>query len=62
LGKPAAVLMSLCPTCKALVIDPVAYLRGVLDRVSSRPRSRIAELLPDRWQSPRRAAEASATN
>ena len=42
--------MSLCTTCKELGINPFAYLRDVLDRVSTHPNSRIAELLPDRWK------------
>jgi transposase len=49
-GKTAATLMSLCATCKSLHIDPFAYLRDVLDRVSTHPNNRIEELLPDRWQ------------
>jgi hypothetical protein len=49
-GKTAAVLMSLCTTCKAWNIDPFAYLRDVLDRVSTHPNRRIDELLPDRWK------------
>jgi transposase len=48
-GKTAATLMSLCTTCKDLGIDPLAYLRDVLDRVSTHPQNRIEELLPDRW-------------
>jgi transposase len=42
--------MSLCTTCKAWDIDPFAYLRDVLERVSTHPHSRIEELLPDRWK------------
>jgi transposase len=49
-GKTAATLMSLCTTCKGLGVDPFAYLRDVLDRVSTHPNSRIEELLPDRWK------------
>jgi transposase len=49
-GKTAATLISLCTTCKDLGIDPFAYLRDVLDRVSTHPNSRIEELLPDRWK------------
>jgi len=49
-GKTAAVLMSVCATCKALGADPFAYLRDVLDRVSTHPHSRLEELLPDRWK------------
>jgi transposase len=48
-GQTAAVLMSLCTTCKNLGIDPQAYLRDVLDRISTHPARRIEELLPDRW-------------
>ena len=36
-GKTAATLMSLCTTCKDLGVDPFAYLRDVLDRVSTHP-------------------------
>ena len=49
-GKTAAILMSLCATCKRLGIDPLAYLRDVLERISTHPASRIAELLPDQWR------------
>jgi transposase len=54
-GETAAVLMSLCTTCKDLGIDPQAYLRDVLDRISTHPARRIEELLPDRWQALRQA-------
>jgi transposase len=54
-GETAAVLMSLCTTCKDLKIDPQAYLRDVLDRISTHPARRIEELLPDRWQALRQA-------
>lgn len=57
-GKTAAVLMSLCTTCKELGIDPFAYLRDVLARVSTHPHSRIDELLPDRWK-PAETAESA---
>ena len=48
-GKTAAVLMSVCASCKAWNVEPFAYLRDVLDRVSTHLNSRIEELLPDRW-------------
>ena len=54
-GKTAATLMSLCTTCKDLGVEPFAYLRDVLDRVSTHPNSRIADLLPDRWVKPESA-------
>ena len=49
-GQTAAVLMSLCTTCKHLGIDPQASLRDVLERISTHPARRIEEWLPDRWQ------------
>ena len=58
-GETAAVLMSLCTTCKDLGVDPQAYLRDVLDRVSTHPARRIEELLPDRWKALRQAGDAA---
>jgi transposase len=58
-GRTAATLLSLCTTCKGLGIDPQAYLRDVLERVSTHPASRIEELLPDRWRELRRADDAA---
>jgi transposase len=58
-GQTAAVLMSLCTTCKDLGIDPQAYLRDVLDRISTHPARRIEELLPDQWQALRQAGETT---
>jgi transposase len=58
-GQTAAILMSLCTTCKDLGIDPQAYLRDVLDRISTHPAKRIDELLPDRWPELRRADDAT---
>jgi transposase len=58
-GETAAVLMSLCTTCKNHKIDPQAYLRDVLDRISTHPARRIEELLPDRWQARRQAGETA---
>ena len=57
-GQTAAVLMSRCTTCKDLGIDPQAYLRDLLDRISTHPAKRIDELLPDRWQELRQAGAA----
>jgi len=58
-ARTAAVLMSVCTTCKELEIDPQAYLRDVLERVSTHPASRIEELLPDRWKELRQAGDAA---
>jgi len=58
-GQTAAVPMSLCTTCKYLGINPQAYLRDVLDRISTHRARRTEELLPDRWQALRQAADAT---
>jgi transposase len=49
-GRTAAVLSSLIATSKRLGLDPFAYLRDVFARLSSHPKSRLAELLPDQWK------------
>ena len=49
-GRTAAILFSLASSCKGLEINPFAYLRDMLDRVSTHPSSRIDELFPDRWK------------
>ena len=51
--RTAAVLISLVQSCQALGVEPFAYLRDVLDRVSTHPASRIADLLPDAWKAAR---------
>ncbi len=58
-GATAAILFSLTETCKGLGVEPWAYLRDVLDRVSTHPASRIEELLPDRWEAIRRGREGA---
>ena len=49
-GRTAAVLMTVLQSCRAFKVEPWAYLKDVLDRVSTHPASRIAELLPDAWK------------
>jgi transposase len=48
-GDTAAVLFSFTVTCRNLRIDPYAYLRDVLERISAHPSTQLADLLPDRW-------------
>jgi transposase len=50
-GKRAAAVMSLIHSAKLNGLDPYAYMRDVLERLPTQPASRIAELLPHRWQS-----------
>jgi len=44
-------IYSLIANCKLCEIDPFAYLREVLDRVSAHPASRMAELTPSSLKS-----------
>jgi|GEM_PF-2975621 len=41
--------MSLVQSCRALDVEPLTYLRDVLDRVITDQASRIAEHLLDAW-------------
>jgi transposase len=59
-AKRAAILLSLVNTCKNLGMDPFAYLRDVIDRISAHPRSRVCELTPRQWLKARLTATASA--
>jgi transposase len=49
-GHRAAIIYSLVASCKLCGIDPFAYLRDVLERISTHPARRIAELLPRNWK------------
>jgi transposase len=62
-GRTAAVLYSMVRTCERHGIDPFEYLRDVIGRISDHPKSRLGELLPDRWKAARadRPQAASAT-
>ena len=58
-GERAASLYSLVETAKLNGLDPLAYLREVLERVADHPINRIEELLPwsiSRQQDQRKAA------
>jgi hypothetical protein len=48
-GQTAAVLTSLIATGKRLGMDPFAYLRDLFGRIAAHPNTRLAELLPDQW-------------
>ena len=49
-GKRAAIIYSMVASCKHIGLDPFAYLRDVLDRISTHPHCRIAELTPRGWK------------
>jgi transposase len=49
-ARRAATIYSLIGACKLCRIDPFAYLRDVIHRVSTHPNSRINELTPPNWK------------
>ena len=49
-GHTAATLFSLIATCQRHRVEPLAYLRDVLTRISAIPVSQLGTLLPDRWR------------
>jgi len=49
-GQRAAAVMSLIQSARMNGHDPYAYLKDVLTRLPTHKASRIAELLPHRWQ------------
>ncbi len=51
-ARRAAILYSLVASCKLNNLDPFAYLRDVLCRISTHPVDQIDALLPSRWQPP----------
>jgi len=50
-GTRAAVIYSLVASCKLCGLDPFAYLRDVIDRVSAHPAKMISQLIPSNWKS-----------
>ncbi len=48
-GRTACTLFSIVASCKALEIDPEAYLRDVLEAVAVTPASEAASLTPWAW-------------
>jgi hypothetical protein len=57
-GRTAAVLYSMVATCRRHGLDPFAYLKDVIARLSDHPANRIDELLPDQCKLARLPAAA----
>lgn len=49
-ARNAAILFSVIVSCKLAGVDPFAYLRDVLTRISTHPADRIHELIPREWK------------
>jgi transposase len=54
-GQTAAVLFSFTSTCQRLGVEPWAYLQDVLTRLPAMHIEQLSDLLPDHWQTTRRA-------
>lgn len=48
-GRTLAVLKSFAASCELVNVDPLAWFRDVLGRVSSHSIQKLGELLPHRW-------------
>jgi hypothetical protein len=57
-GKTMAVLFSVVSSCRRHGHDPLEYLRDILGRLPDLPKEQMAELLPDRWSSPKAPADS----
>jgi transposase len=51
-ARRAAIIYSLVASCKLSEIDPFAYFRDVLERVSTHPADKTDDLLPSNWKKP----------
>ena len=49
-GYRAAIIYSLVATAKRHAVEPWAYLRDVLSRVSTHPARALPELCPGNWK------------
>ena len=49
-ARNAAILFGLVVSCKLAGVDPFAYFRDVLSRISTHPASRVQELIPREWK------------
>lgn len=49
-GSTAAVLRSFVASCQRVKVDPFAWFKDVLSRISTHPINRIAALIPHNWR------------
>ena len=49
-AERAAIIYSLVASCKLNGLDPFAYFRDVLEKVTTYPASKIDDLLPSNWK------------
>lgn len=61
-GEAAATLLSLVQTCRALNINPRAYLENVCRRIMGHNAQKLYELLPDEWLKAQAPVNTSASS
>lgn len=61
-GERAEVFFSLVQSSKRLGLDPYAYLRDVINRISTHPASRIRELTPRGWKDSRASEKVTSAS
>jgi hypothetical protein len=49
-GETAEVLMSLISTCKRHGVEPYAYFKDVITRLTNEPGCELKDLLPNNWK------------
>jgi hypothetical protein len=49
-GELAAIIYSFMAPCKLQKIDPARWLDDVLPRISSQPKDKLIDLLPQFWK------------
>jgi len=59
-GRRAATILSLIGNCRLLGIDPLAYLKDVLERLPTHPTENIAELTPRFWAEAQKSSQEKA--
>jgi transposase len=59
-AQRAAIIYSLVASCKLNGIDPFAYFKDVLEKVTTCPASQIDTLLPSNWKKPETSASITA--
>ena len=58
-AQRAAIIYSLVSSCKLNNLDPFAYFRDVLSKVTTYPASQIDDLLPSSWKNPEKPTAKS---
>jgi len=59
-AQRAAILYSLVASCKLNGLDPFAYFRDVLEKVSTYPADKVDDLLPCNWTNPQASPNTTA--